>query len=138
MVESNGLLNRRTGHTVPRVRIPLSPPLCKHLINKALNWLRVTSERIMVHKVVRSSLRSSVVRLGFFIWIITHGCRNQGGGGYSRGSLCNLYSSTALEKIVALAGLLHVWFYYENKHLYHLKYSNCQRWGPHRPGLFAI
>ena len=26
MVESNGLLNRRTGHTVPRVRIPLSPP----------------------------------------------------------------------------------------------------------------
>ena len=26
MAERNGLLNRRTGNTVPRVRIPLSPP----------------------------------------------------------------------------------------------------------------
>ena len=26
MAERNGLLNRRTGHTVPWVRIPLSPP----------------------------------------------------------------------------------------------------------------
>ena len=32
---------------------------------------------------------------------------------------------TAPEKIVALTGLFHVWFYYENKHLHHLKHSNC-------------
>jgi len=28
--------------------------------------------------------------------------------------------------------------HYENKHLHHIKYSNCQYRGPHWPGLFAI
>ena len=31
------------------------------------------------------------------------------------------------EKIVALTGLLHVWFYHVNKHLHHLKYINCHQ-----------
>ena len=62
---------------------------------------------------------------------------NTGKGGRGRGGRQhrNVYESTAPEKIVLLTALIQVWLHHENKHLHHLKYSNCQHRGPRRTGL---
>ena len=52
MAERNGLLNRRTGYTVPRVRIPVSPQIFK----------------IIKHRLERFSSGCSVARLSRLVW----------------------------------------------------------------------
>jgi len=59
----------------------------------------------------------------------------RGAGAWAAARIAMYIHQTAPEKIVPLTGLLHVWFYFENKHLYHLKYSLRKHWSPRWTGL---
>ena len=66
MAERNGLLNRRRGQTLPRVRIPLSPPfLYSKMTNEAALVRRSLGEGGRLHFTVRSTTSLKSRRLFF-------------------------------------------------------------------------